>query len=244
MSRQLELPFDGRGETSKDGRSVEAQTARRDDEGSGAGDLMERVLERANLKAALARVRKNKGGAGLDGMRTEDLPEHLRRHWGRLREQLLAGTYQPTPVKRQEIPKSDGGVRQLGIPTTLDRFIQQALLQVLQPILDPGFSRHSYGFRPGRSAHQAIRAARGYVQAGRRYVVDVDLANFFDRVNHDVLMGKLGKRIRDVRILGLIRRYLEAGVMVNGVVMERDKGTPQGGPLTPRTQKVTSCLSA
>jgi group II intron reverse transcriptase/maturase len=194
---------------------------------------MGRVLERANLKEALARVKRNKGGPGADGMRTEDLTQHLRENWPRLREQLLDGKYQPTPVRRHEIPKSGGGMRQLGIPTVLDRFIQQALLQVLQPILDPGFSRHSYGFRPGRSAHQALRAARRYVQEGRRYVVDVDLERFFDRVNHDVLMGRLAKRIADVRVLGLIRRYLEAGVMVNGVVTERYEGTPQGGPLSP-----------
>jgi group II intron reverse transcriptase/maturase len=194
---------------------------------------MERVLTRANLKEALARVKRNKGGPGADGMRTEDLTDHLRGHWGRIREQLLAAEYQPTPVRRHEIPKSGGGMRQLGIPTVLDRFIQQALLQVLQPIFDPGFSRHSYGFRPGRSAHQALRAARRYVQEGRRYVVDVDLERFFDRVNHDVLMGRLAKRIADVRVLGLIRRYLEAGVMVNGVVTERYEGTPQGGPLSP-----------
>lgn len=222
-----------RGEAPRGERSAEARPARREDEGSGTSDLMERVLERANLKEALARVKRNKGGPGADGMRTEDLTQHLRENWPRLREQLLGGEYQPTPVRRHEIPKSGGGMRQLGIPTVLDRFIQQALLQVLQPILDPGFSRHSYGFRPGRSAHQALRAARRYVQEGRRFVVDVDLERFFDRVNHDVLMGRLAKRIADVRVLSLIRRYLEAGVMVNGVVMERYEGTPQGGPLSP-----------
>jgi group II intron reverse transcriptase/maturase len=178
-------------------------------------------------------VRKNKGGPGIDGMRTEDLLAYLWRNWDALRAQLLAGTYQPSAVKRHQIPKSDGGMRELGIPTVLDRFIQQALLQVLQPGFDASFSKHSYGFRPKRSAHDAVRAAKRYVEEGRRVVVDVDLEKFFDRVNHDVLMGKLAKRIRDRRVLGLIRRYLEAGVMAEGVVMERLEGTPQGGPLSP-----------
>ncbi len=194
---------------------------------------MEKVVSRPNLKAALKRVRKNKGGPGIDGMTVEELLPYLRVNWLRIREDLLAGTYQPSPVKRQPIPKSGGGVRELGIPTVLDRFIQQALLQVLQPGFDVGFSEHSYGFRPGRSAHQAVTAARRFVQEGRRFVADVDLEKFFDRVNHDVLMGRLAKRIRDRRVLGLIRRYLDAGVMVNGVVVERQEGTPQGGPLSP-----------
>jgi group II intron reverse transcriptase/maturase len=194
---------------------------------------MELALERPNLQAALKRVRKNKGGPGIDGMRTEDLLPYLWRNWDVIRGQLLAGTYQPSPVKRHQIPKSDGGMRELGIPTVLDRFIQQALLQVLQPGFDASFSKHSYGFRPKRSAHDAVRAAKRFVEEGRRIVVDVDLEKFFDRVNHDVLMGKLAKRIRDRRVLGLIRRYLEAGVMVEGVVMERLEGTPQGGPLSP-----------
>ncbi|MBN2357808.1 MAG: hypothetical protein JXR83_00040 [Deltaproteobacteria bacterium] len=150
-----------------------------------------------------------------------------------MREELLAGQYQPLPVRRQLIPKSGDGMRELGIPTVLDRFIQQALLQVLQPCLDPTFSKHSYGFRPGRSAHQAILAAQRYVQAGRSFVVDVDLEKFFDRVNHDVLMGRLAKRVDDKLVLGLILRYLEAGVMIHGVVQERYEGTPQGGPLSP-----------
>jgi group II intron reverse transcriptase/maturase len=194
---------------------------------------MEKVVTRPNLKAALKRVRENKGGPGIDGMTVEELLPHLRQAWPGIRESLLAGTYQPTPVKQRSIPKSGGGVRELGIPTVLDRFIQQALLQVLQPGFDAGFSEHSYGFRPGRSAHQAVKAAHRFVQAGRRFVVDVDLERFFDRVNHDVLMGKLAKRIRDRRVLGLIRRYLDAGVMANGVVVERQEGTPQGGPLSP-----------
>lgn len=166
-------------------------------------------------------------------MTTEELPGYLRANWPRLREALLAGTYQPSPVRRQQLPKGGGGVRELGIPTVLDRFMQQALLQVLQPRFDPTFSEHSYGFRPGRSAHAAVKAARDYVQSGRRFVVDVDLEKFFDRVNHDVLMGRLARRIGDRRVLRLIRRYLDAGIMVHGVVMERQEGTPQGGPLSP-----------
>jgi group II intron reverse transcriptase/maturase len=194
---------------------------------------MEAVVEGRNLRAALKRVRQNGGSPGLDGMTVEELPEWLRENWIGVREELLTGTYQPRPVRRQTIPKRGGGVRELGIPTVLDRFIQQALLQVLQPRIDPTFSEHSYGFRPRRRAHDAVRAAQRYVQSGRRWVVDVDLEKFFDRVNHDVLMGRLAKRIADNRMLGLIRRYLEAGVMVNGVVMERYEGTPQGGPLSP-----------
>ncbi len=194
---------------------------------------MERVCEHANLKAALKRVRKNKGSAGIDGMTVDELPEHLRTHWPALREQLLAGTYQPSPVRRHTIPKNGGGVRELGIPTVVDRFIQQATLQVLGPRFDPTFSQHSHGFRPGRSAHDAVVQAQRYVNEGRRFVVDVDLEKFFDRVNHDVLMGRLAKRIEDKRLLGLIRRYLEAGVMANGVATERHEGTPQGGPLSP-----------
>ena len=194
---------------------------------------MERVVERGNVVAALKRVQKNKGSPGIDGMTVGALRDHLRQVWPALREQLLAGTYKPTPVKRQLIPKSDGGERELGIPTALDRFIQQALLQVLQPQFDPTFSQHSHGFRPGRRAHDAVCEAQKYIQEGRRWVVDVDLEKFFDHVNHDVLMGRLTKRIADRRVLGLIRRYLEAGVMANGVVVARSEGTPQGGPLSP-----------
>lgn len=213
--------------------SEETRAAAHDTGCLGASDLMERVLSRPNLQAALKRVRQNKGSPGADGMTVEELPDYLHEHWPGLREQLLAGCYQPQAVKRQLIPKSGGGMRELGIPSVLDRFIQQALLQTLQPCIDPSFSRHSYGFRPGRRAHEAILAAQAYIQAGRRWVVDVDLERFFDRVNHDVLMGKLARRIADRRVLGLIRRYLEAGVMVHGVVMERHEGTPQGGPLSP-----------
>jgi group II intron reverse transcriptase/maturase len=214
-------------------RSEETRPAAHDTGCLGASDLLERVLSRPNLQAALKRVKQNKGSPGADGMTVEELPDHLREHWRALREQLLAGGYQPQVVRRHLIPKSGGGMRELGIPSVLDRFIQQALLQVLQPQIDPSFSRHSYGFRPGRRAHEAILAAQAYIQGGRRWVVDVDLEKFFDRVNHDVLMGKLAARIADRRVLGLIRRYLEAGVMVHGVAMERHEGTPQGGPLSP-----------
>ena len=194
---------------------------------------MEEAVQRGNAKAALKRVRQNKGSPGIDGMAVGELPEYLAEHWEEIREQLVAGTYQPKPVKRQEIPKSGGGVRELGIPTALDRFVQQLILQVLQPRFDPTFSDHSHGFRPGRRAHDAVCEAQRHVQEGRRVVVDVDLEKFFDRVNHDVLMGKLAERIEDKRMLGLIRRYLEAGIMANGVVVERVEGTPQGGPLSP-----------
>ncbi len=231
--KQLELPHEEAGEARTADGSGEALRARGGDERSGTGSLMEEVVGRANLKAALKRVKQNKGGPGIDGMTVGELPEYLKREWERVRGALLSGAYRPRPVKRQTIPKAGGGERELGIPTVLDRLIQQALLQVLQPRFDPGFSDHSYGFRPGRRAHDAVRRAQAYVQAGRRWVVDVDLSKFFDRVNHDILMGRLEKRIEDKRLLGLIRRYLEAGVMVSGVVVERHEGTPQGGPLSP-----------
>ena len=232
-SRQLELPLCGRGEAPSAKRSAEAPTATHETERSGASGLMERVCERANLQAALKRVRKNKGSAGIDGMTVDELPDYLRVHWPVLREQLLTGTYRPALVRRQMIPKSGGGTRELGIPTVVDRFVQQAILQVLSPRFDPTFSEHSYGFRPRRSAHDAVVQAQRYIGEGRRVVVDVDLEKFFDRVNHDVLMGRLAKRIEDKRLLGLIRRFLEAGVMAGGVATERHEGTPQGGPLSP-----------
>jgi RNA-directed DNA polymerase len=230
---QLELPFGGRREAPTTNGSEEAPTANHEDERSGTSGLMELVCERQNLQAALRRVRRNKGSAGIDGMTVDELPQHLRAHWGELREQLLSGAYQPAMVKEQQIPKRDGGVRKLGIPTVLDRFIQQAILQVLQPRFDPTFSEHSHGFRPGRRAHDAVCEAQRYVQQGRRWVVDVDLEKFFDRVNHDVLMGRLAKRIEDRRVLGLIRGYLNAGMLANGIATERHEGTPQGGPLSP-----------
>jgi len=194
---------------------------------------MELVLERQNLQAALKRVRKNKGSPGIDGMTVDELSNHLKAHWSELREHLLSGAYRPSMVKQQLIPKGNGEMRKLGIPTVLDRFIQQALLQVLQPIFDPNFSEHSYGFRPRRRAHDAVVQAQRHVQEGRRIVVDVDLEQFFDRVNHDVLMGKLAKKIGDRRVLRLIRRYLEAGILVQGIATERHEGTPQGGPVSP-----------
>ena len=237
-SRQMELPLESRGEAPRVERSGESATATNGTERSGTDALMERVVWRGNVKAALKRVRKNKGSPGVDGMTVDELPKHLAENWETLRAELLAGTYQPSPVREKEIPKSGGGMRKLGIPTVLDRFIQQSILQVLQPIFDPTFSEHSHGFRPERSAHQAVCEAQRYIQEGKRVVVDVDLEKFFDRVNHDVLMGRLAKRIADKRMLGLIRRYLEAGIMVNGVVIERYEGTPQGGPLSPLLAKV------
>lgn len=195
--------------------------------------LMEAVVARENLLDAYARVMSNKGAAGVDEMPAEQLKAYLQEHWARIKESLLNGTYQPSAVRCVEIPKPNGGMRQLGIPTVLDRLIQQALHQVLSPLYEPGFSESSYGFRPGRSAQQAVRAARGYAAEGRRWVVDLDLEKFFDRVNHDVLMSRLARRISDKRVLGLIRRYLQAGMMMGGVVSPRAEGTPQGGPLSP-----------
>jgi RNA-directed DNA polymerase len=191
-------------------------------------------VRRENLIAAHARVVRNGGAPGVDGMTVDDLLPYCRQHWARIREQLLNGRYVPQPVRRVEIPKPDGrGVRTLGIPTVLDRFIQQALLQVLSPIFDPTFSDASFGFRPGRSAHQAVQRARSHIVAGYRWVVDVDLEKFFDRVNHDVLMARVARRVKDKRVLLLIRRYLQAGMMEGGLVSPRTEGTPQGGPLSP-----------
>ena len=203
-------------------------------------NLMEAVVGAANMRQALRRVKANKGSPGIDGRSTSELPDYLMQHWPEIRKQPLEGTYQPLEgtyqpqaVKRVELPKPDGGVRLLGIPTVLDRLVQQAVLQVLTPLLDPTFLTSSYGFRPGKSAHQALEAAREHIASGREWVVDLDLEKFFDRVNHDLLRGRLAKRIDDKRLLGLIRRYLEAGVMLNGVVVECEEGTPQGGPLSP-----------
>jgi RNA-directed DNA polymerase len=232
-SRQLELPLEWSNEVRPEHRSEESPTATHGNERSGTSGLLEAALSRENLRAALKRVKKNKGSPGIDEMTVNELPDHLRAHWSELREQLLAGAYRPSMVKEQLIPKGNGGMRKLGIPTVLDRFIQQALLQVLQPIFDPTFSERSYGFRPRRRAHDAVVQAQRFIQEGRRIVVDVDLEQFFDRVNHDVLMGKLAKRIGDRRVLRLIRRYLEAGMLAQGIAMERLEGTPQGGPLSP-----------
>ena len=198
-----------------------------------AEQLMEEVCGRENCKQALKRVKANKGSAGVDGMTVQQLPEYLKQHWPAIREQLLSGAYKPQPVRRVEIPKPDGGVRKLGIPTVLDRFIQQAVMQVLQSRWDRTFSDHSYGFRPGRSAHQAVQAAQQYIAAGYRWCVDLDLEKFFDRVSHDKLMARIETRVGDRRLLKLIRSFLRAGVMEGGLVSPVDEGTPQGGPLSP-----------
>ena len=195
--------------------------------------LMEAVVERGNMQLAYERVVANKGAAGVDDLTVAELKDHLKRHWPTLRARLLDGTYQPQAVRGVNIPKPQGGMRTLGIPTVVDRLIQQALHQVLQPIFEPTFSEASYGFRPGRNAHQALRRAQAYVASGKRWVVDMDLEKFFDRVNHDLLMNKLAKEIGDARVLVLIRRYLTAGMMADGLVQPRTEGTPQGGPLSP-----------
>ena len=195
--------------------------------------LMEEVCDRRNLEIAWKRVRGNKGSPGMDGMTIDAAEEYLREHWPTIRSQLLNGTYQPQPVRRVEIPKPDGGVRKLGVPCVVDRLIQQAVLQVLQTQWDPTFSEHSYGFRPGRSAHQAVAQAQTYVAEGYCYVVDIDLEKFFDRVNHDLLMARIAGRITDKRLLKLIRAFLNAGVMENGLISPTTEGAPQGGPLSP-----------
>ena len=237
QKNQLELAF------MEEGRS-EAPTASMQGTESSAGErgiespaiaeqLMEEVCGRENCKQALKRVKANKGSAGVDGMTVQQLPEYLKQHWPVIREQLLNGTYEPQPVRRVEIPKPDGGVRKLGIPTVLDRFIQQAVMQVLQGKWDRTFSDHSYGFRPGRSAHQAVEQAQQYIAEGYRWVVDLDLEKFFDRVSHDKLMARIETRVSDRRLLKLIRSFLKAGVMEGGLVSPVDEGTPQGGPLSP-----------
>lgn len=214
-------------------RERQASMAAKENISSGMTVAMEEVVRPENMKKALNRVCANKGAAGVDGMTVEELTPYLREHWPGIREELLKGTYKPSAVLRVEIPKADGGKRPLGIPTVLDRLLQQALLQVLTLLFDPHFSDSSYGFRPRRSSHQAVEAARGHMEAGHRYVVDIDLEKFFDRVNHDVLMARVARRVKDKRILRLIRRYLASGVMVGGVVEARKEGTPQGGPLSP-----------
>ena len=225
-----------RGEAARVPTSDEACGPRQDTRNTGSAlprSLLQAALTRENLQQALKRVRANKGAAGVDGLDISQTVEHLRSNWPAIREQLLRGTYRPSPVRRVTIPKPDGGERELGIPTVTDRLIQQALLQVLQPILDPTFSEHSYGFRPGRRAHDAVLAAQSYVQSGRRVVVDVDLEKFFDRVNHDILIDRLHKRIKDAGVIRLIRAYLNSGIMRDGVLQQRYQGAPQGGPLSP-----------
>jgi RNA-directed DNA polymerase len=237
QKNQLELAFmaEKRSEASraiKEG--TESLVAERSAESVAVSEaLMEEVIEGENLKQALGRVKANKGSPGVDGMMVEELTGYLKEHWPSIREHLLSGIYKPQPVKRVEIAKPGGGIRKLGIPTVLDRFIQQAVMQVLQRRWDPTFSQRSYGFRPSRSAHQAVAQAQQYVAGGYRWVVDIDLEKFFDRVNHDKLMGEVAKRITDKRVLKLIRAYLSAGVMENGLVSAMEEGTPQGGPLSP-----------
>ena len=212
--------------------SDEALRSRGETDSTGQG-LLYRALARGNLQRAWKRVKANKGAAGVDGLSIEQTAERLLTEWAGIRAQLLSGLYRPSPVRRVMIAKPDGSQRELGIPTVTDRLIQQALLQVLQPLLDPGFSEHSYGFRPGRRAHDAVLAAQAYVQSGRRIVVDVDLEKFFDRVNHDILIERLRKRVPDQGVLRLIRAYLNSGILDGGLVMQRHEGTPQGGPLSP-----------
>ena len=195
--------------------------------------LWEQIFSRSNLLSALARVQTNKGAPGVDGMTVEALPEHLKAHWESIRAKLEAGSYRPSPVRRVEIPKPNGGIRLIGIPTVQDRLIQQAMHQILSQEYEPRFSEHSYGFRPGRSAHDAVKAARENIEAGNSWVVDIDLAKFFDTVNHDRLMARMKADIGDKRVLRLVNEYLKAGVMVNGVIIETEEGTPQGGPLSP-----------
>lgn len=221
------------GEAAKRAEHDEAERAPGAQTGWGAGGLLEQALARENMVRAWKRVRANKGSAGVDGRTVQATGEYLKSAWPTIRRALLDGSYRPAPVRRVGIPKPGGGERELGIPTVVDRLIQQALLQVLQPLLEPTFSEHSYGFRPGRSAQQAVLAAQRYVQAGCGVVVDVDLEKFFDRVNHDILMDRLSKRVGDRPVLGLIRRYLQSGILVHGVRIEREEGTPQGGPLSP-----------
>ena len=223
----------GRGEAAREAVSDEALPARHVPTLWGADELLGQALARENMARAWKRVKANKGSAGADGRTVQETGEYLKTAWPDIRAGLFDGSYRPAPVRRVDIPKPGGGMRELGIPTVVDRLIQQALLQVLQPIIEPTFSEHSHGFRPGRSAHGAVVAAQQYVQAGCEVVVDVDLERFFDRVNHDILMDRLAKRIADKRVLGLIRRYLQAGILAHGVSIQREEGTPQGGPLSP-----------
>jgi group II intron reverse transcriptase/maturase len=236
-SRQADTGEEGSGQNSEGtlrGAETDVTTRLRTKaEWAQESGLMDAVCERGNLMLAYQRVVKNKGAAGVDGIGITGIKDHLKQHWPTIKAKLLAGDYIPQPVRRVDIPKPQGGVRTLGIPTLTDRLIQQALHQVLSPIFEAEFSESSYGFRPGRNAHQAVKAARQYVAEGRRMVVDMDLEKFFDRVNHDLLMDKLSKKIDDGRVLRLIRRYLEAGMMADGMVSQRTEGTPQGGPLSP-----------
>ena len=234
-SQQLAFTEESRGESPKAAdEGIEASVAKREYESPAVEmELMEEVCEGRNLTKALKRVEANRGSAGVDGMRASELRGYLKDHWPRIREDLLSGSYKAQPVRRVEIPKEGGGVRQLGIPTVVERFIQQALLQALSKLWEPTFSEHSYGFRPGRSSHQAVAQAQQCVAEGHRWVVDIDLEKFFDRVDHDRLMSRLASRVGDKRILRVVRGLLNAGVMENGLVSPTIAGTPQGGPLSP-----------
>jgi len=240
MAEKPETHTEGRGRNPRDTvRGASKVTARREDSSPEEEQLMEAMVERENMQTALQRVMSNRGAAGVDKMTVEELKPYLKEEWKRIKEELLSDEYRPSAVLKVEIPKADGkGVRKLGIPTVIDRLIQQALHQVLSPIFEESFSESSYGFRPGRSAQDAVRQARAYVSEGRRWVVDIDLEKFFDRVNHDILMSRLGRRIKDKRVLRLIRRYLQAGMMEGGLVTQRREGTPQGGPLSPLLSNV------
>jgi len=214
-------------------RTLPAETDGQDNGEASTFDLLERILSSNNMNAAYKQVVRNKGSHGIDGMKVDELLPYLKENGNNLIEELKAGTYRPKPVRRVEIPKPDGGVRLLGIPTVVDRMIQQAIAQILTPIFDPEFSESSFGFRPGRSAHQAIKRAQEYMDEGYNWVVDIDLAKYFDTVNHDKLMALVARKVKDKRVLKLIREYLKAGVMINGVVIETEEGCPQGGPLSP-----------
>jgi RNA-directed DNA polymerase len=239
MAEMPESHPEGSGRKSREyGKGASSEAARREIVRPETTQMMEAVVARENMLRAYERVVSNKGAAGIDGMTVEQLKPHLLERWAKIKEELLNGEYQPQPVRCVEIPKPQGGMRQLGIPTVVDRLIQQALHQVLSPVFEPDFSESSYGFRPGRSAHQAVRQAREYVAEGRRWVADLDLEKFFDRVNHDVLMSRLARKISDKRVLRTIRRYLQAGMMTGGVVSPRTEGAPQGGPLSPLMSNV------
>lgn len=228
VGRNVNGEAEGRAEAVRD----ETALARQVSQGAGR-DLLRQALARENMQRAWKRVKANKGAAGVDGLDIVQTAQHLKHAWPAIRQQLLDGTYRPSPVRRVGIPKPDGSERELGIPTVTDRLIQQALLQVLQPMIDPTFSEHSYGFRPGRRARDAVLAAQRFAAQGRHIVVDVDLSKFFDRINHDILIDRLRKRVKDMGVIRLVRSYLNAGIMDGGVVLERAQGTPQGGPLSP-----------
>lgn len=237
QSRTTEMSETGRGDASRKLAGSDAGassiTARRAHSIGEERALLEQVVARENMMRAYAQVVRNKGAAGIDEMTVDDLKPYLQEHWERIKAELLQGTYRVQAVRSVAIPKRSGGTRLLGIPTVLDRLIQQALHQVLSPIFEVHFSEHSYGFRPGRNAHQAVARARQYVANGKRWVVDIDLEKFFDRVNHDILMSRIARRVKDKRVLRLIRQYLHAGILLDGIVSARSEGTPQGGPLSP-----------